>query len=106
MTPDLSYTTRREGESSARIINGMGKKLIKHENSVSDKLHQQVITADYSGGIPIQVHSVTSRSRRSLLYLLWAIYGCQYAGTWRFDGSCVPNSFIFDALGTNCIDSS
>ena len=26
MTPDLSYTTAREGESSARIINGMGKK--------------------------------------------------------------------------------
>ena len=26
MTPDLSYTTGREGESSASIINGMGKK--------------------------------------------------------------------------------
>ena len=33
MTPDLSYTTGREGEISARIINGMGKKLIQYENS-------------------------------------------------------------------------
>ena len=33
MTPDLSYATGIEGESSARTINGMGKKLIQHENS-------------------------------------------------------------------------
>ena len=26
VTPDLSYTTGREGESSARTTNGMGKK--------------------------------------------------------------------------------
>ena len=45
MTPDLSYTTGREGESSAWIIHGMEKKLIQLENSFSDKLHQQVITA-------------------------------------------------------------
>ena len=35
MTPDLSYTTGREGESSARIINGMKKKLIQNEDSFS-----------------------------------------------------------------------
>ena len=33
MTPDIRYTTAREGESSARIIKGMGKKLIQHDNS-------------------------------------------------------------------------
>ena len=37
-------------------------------------------------------------------YLLWAIYGYWYAGTWRFDLSYVPNGLIFDALGTNCVD--
>ena len=48
-----------------------------YENSFQDKLHQQEITAGYNGGIPIQVHSVTSRSRRSLLLLLGDIYnGC------------------------------
>ena len=46
MTPDPSFTTTgREGENSARIINGMEKKLIRFENSFSDKLHQQVITS-------------------------------------------------------------
>ena len=64
MTPDLSYTTGMEGESSARKVNGMGRKLIPYENSFETKLHQQVFTAGYSVGIPIQVHSVTSRSRR------------------------------------------
>ena len=34
VTPDLSYTTtEREGESSGRIINGMGKNWYKLENS-------------------------------------------------------------------------
>ena len=34
MTPDLSYTTAREGDSSARIIKGLGKKLIQYDNSL------------------------------------------------------------------------
>ena len=33
MTRDLSYTTGREGESSARIINGMGKQTDTYGNS-------------------------------------------------------------------------
>ena len=66
MTPDLSYTTGREGESSARIINGMGK-TDTIQKQLSHKPHQQAITAGYRGGIPIQVYYMTSRSRRSLL---------------------------------------
>ena len=49
MTPDLSYTPGREGESSARMIIGMEEKLIQCENSFSDKLHQHVITAVQRG---------------------------------------------------------
>ena len=45
MTPDLSYTTEREGESSTRIIKETEKKIIQYENSFSDKLQQQAITA-------------------------------------------------------------
>ena len=59
----------------ARIVNGMGKKLIKYGDSFSDKLRQQVITA-VQWRYPIQDHPVTSRSRRSLLYLLREIYDC------------------------------
>ena len=69
MTPDLSFsTTGREGESSARILDGIcEKKLIQYENSFSDKQHKQEITAVHSGGILIQCHPATSRRRRSLL---------------------------------------
>ena len=69
MTPDLSYTTRREGKSSAEIIKGMGKRSDTNEDSFSDKLHQQAITAGYSGAIPIQFTLVTSRSRRCLSFI-------------------------------------
>ena len=66
MTPDLMG--RR-----ARVVQGqqMGwkKKLKKDENSFSDKLHQQVITA-VQWGHPVRNHPVTSRSRRSLLLFI------------------------------------
>ena len=93
MTPDLSYTTEREGESSARIINGMGKKAIQYENIFQTSyVDQPGITAGYtySGGIPIQFHSVTSRSRRALLlFVVRAIYyGC----------SCMPRHVDVTAL--------
>ena len=68
MTPDL-MGGGREGESSARKINAMEKKLIQCDNSFSDKLHQQVITA-VQWGYPTQDHPVTSRSRRSWLALI------------------------------------
>ena len=47
MAPDLSYAaSSREGEGSARITDwGMENRPIQDENSFSDKLHQQVITA-------------------------------------------------------------
>ena len=46
MTPDLSYTTWREGESSARMINGMENKTDTiREQLFRHKLHQQVIAA-------------------------------------------------------------
>ena len=62
MTPDLSYTTGREGESSARIINGMDDTIIAFQTSHTTKQLQQ-----YTGGTRIQDHPVTCRSRRSLL---------------------------------------
>ena len=79
------------------------EQLFRQGTSTSNQLQQYSV-----GGIPIPDHLVTSRSRRSLLLsVVWAIYGCYYAGTWRFDrSSYVPNDFVFDAPGTNCIDSS
>ena len=76
MTPNPSHTTTgREGESSARIINGMEKrkihnreKLFRKATPTSNELQQ------YSGGIPIQDHPVTSQ-RRSLLLILYMLCG-------------------------------
>ena len=34
VAPDLRYTTGREGESSAGLINGMGKKLIQNREQL------------------------------------------------------------------------
>ena len=55
----------REGEGSAGIINAMEKKVIRTRTafptSYTNKSLQQ-----YSGGIPIQDHPLTSRRRRSL----------------------------------------
>ena len=83
------------------------KKMIQHENSFSYKLHQVIIAAVHSGGILIKCPPVTSRSRRSLLlYVAGNIWLLVCRDTWRFDRSHVPKGLTFDALGTNCIDSS
>ena len=79
---------------------GKKKKLIEYENSFSDKLHQQVITAAvHSEGIPIQCPLVTNRSRHSmLLSVVGNIWLLVCRDKWRFDRSYVPNGFIFDQL--------
>ena len=68
MTPDLSYTTTgRDGESGARKINETEKKIDKKSRTAFQTNYTNKQSQQYSGGIPIQDHPVTSRSRRSLL---------------------------------------
>ena len=95
----------------ARVVQGqwMGWKInwYKIEDSFSDKLHQQVITAVQWGYSDSK--SPWDKSEQALIALIWVVGNMWllYAGTRRFDSSYyVPNGFIFDALGTNGIDSS
>ena len=57
MTPDLSYTTTgREGESSARIINGMKKKLLQNREQL---FKQATPTSNYSSTVGVFRFKIT-----------------------------------------------
>ena len=79
MTPDLRFTTiGRKGESCARIINGMKKKMIQNQEQL---FRQATPTTSYSSTVGVFrfkiTLSATSRSRRSLpiyIYLLCEQY--------------------------------
>ena len=56
MNPDLSYTTEREGESSARIINGMEKKT----DTTREQLFRQATpTSNYSSTVGVFRFKIT-----------------------------------------------
>ena len=87
----------REGESSARKIHGMEKKLIKYKNCLSEKLHRQVVTA-VKWGYPVS-RSSCDKPKHELISLVCC--GRLYAGTWRSDRSYVQNGFNIDAMVTD-----
>ena len=106
MTPVLSYSTGREGESSGRIINAMKKKLKQYENSFQTTYTNKKLQQGAVGVLRFKFTLRQAEAGAHCSYMLWATYGCEYAGTWRFHRLFIPNGFIFDALGTNYKDPS
>ena len=57
MIPDLSYTTAgRKDESSARIVNGMGKKLLQNREQL---FRQGAPTSNYSSTVGVFRFKIT-----------------------------------------------
>ena len=111
MTPDLSYnTTGREGESSARIINWMEEYTDRKSRTAFQKSYTRQLIKAVQWGYP-DSRSPWEKPKQALIALICFLGNTYMDVSVSGHGDLtvfmyVPNGFIFDVLGTYCIDSS